>query len=221
MSFLNTILEYEGVVIDVLPRYWAAHLEALQATGLAGPTQDQFLRLLRTGAADSAFVQLGKPRHITEYTRIRNERIDSTDMMALDVAQDGAHNNLRVLKQLGACHLATLCGNRPGINATLDRLDLWICFDKKVALPRDPDRRVQALSEMMGEHHGSLAVAGSVPFAYAAGQAGARVVGMKTGTASPKNLRQVGVDVFFDSLDELTDALTHRDEQLQRIGLVY
>lgn len=221
MSYLNTIVEYEGVVIDVLPRYWAAHREGMKAVKFEGPTQAEFWRLWRIGSPDSTFLPIGKPHHVAEYTRIRNERINATDLMALDVAQPGASENLRVLKQLGACHLATLCDNRAGINATLDRLDLWIHFDKKMVLPKDSDRRVTTLREMMGEHACTLVVAGSVPFAYAANEAGARVVGMKTGLAYPKNLRQVGVDVFFDSLDALTDALTRRDPDLLRIGLIY
>ncbi|HSW44738.1 MAG TPA: hypothetical protein VLM89_04120 [Phycisphaerae bacterium] len=220
-GFLNTIIEYEGVVIDVRPRYWAAHRAALQAIGLAGPNQEDFWRLVRTGSPDSAFVRQGKPHHATDYVRVRDERINSTDLMVVDVAQEGAGTNLRVLKQMGACHLATLCENRAGINTTLDRLDLWIHFDRKVALPREPQRRMETILEMMGEHPSTLAVASSVPFAYAAGQAGARVVGMKTGIAFPKNLRQVGVNLFFDSLDELTDALSRHDETLQRIGLIW
>jgi phosphoglycolate phosphatase-like HAD superfamily hydrolase len=221
MAFLNTIVEYEGVVIDVRPRYWAAHRQALETIRLAGPTEDEFWRLFRTGSPESAFIQPGRPHHVAEYVRVRDQRINSTDLMALDTAPPGAQPNLRLLKQMGACPLAPLCDNRQGINATLDRLDLWIHFDKKVALPKEKHRRADALKDMIGQHPCTLAVAGSVPFAYAAGQAGARVVGMKTGIAFPKNLRQVGVDVFFDSLDELTDAITRRDENLQRIGLIY
>lgn len=221
MPFLNTIVEYEGVVIDVRARHWAAHRAGLEAVGLAGPAEDEFWRLVRLGSPDSAFLKPARPHHVAEYVRVRDGLIHSTGLMALDTAQPGASENLRVLKQLGACHLATLCDNRAGINATLDRLDLWIHFDRKTALPRDSDRRVEAIREMMGEHVCTLAVAGSVPFAYAAGQAGARVVGMKTGTAFPKHLRQVGVDACFDSLDALTDALTRRDPELTRIGLIF
>ena len=179
MGYLNTIVEYEGVVIDVQPRYWAAHREAIRAVKFEGPVQAEFWRLWRMGSADSMFLPIGKPHHVAEYLRVRNERINSTDLMALDVPQPGANENLRVLKQLGVCHLATLCDNRAGINATLDRLDLWIHFDKKAVLPKDSDRRVEALREMMSERPCTLAVAGSVPFAYAANEAGARVVGMK------------------------------------------
>ena len=72
---------------------------------------------------------------------------------------------------------------------------------------------------MVGSHGLTLAVVGTVPMAYAAGEAGCRVVGMKNGPAVPKLLRQVGVDVFFESLDELTDALISHHPDLQRIGV--
>jgi len=55
--------------------------------------------------------------------------------------------------------------------------------------------------------------------AYAAGEAGCRTVGLKNGPAVPKLLRQVGVDVLFESLDELTDALSSHHPDLQRIGV--
>ena len=77
-----------------------------------------------------------------------------------------------------------------------------------------------ALRDLAGSHRRTLAIAGTVPFAYAAGRAGCAVVGLKTGPAVPRLLRQVGVDLFFDSLDELTDALGARRLDLHRIGLL-
>jgi len=219
MSFINTIVEYEGVVVEVRPRYWAAHKAALAALGLAGPHEEEFWRLWRTGAAHGTFIH-GRPHLVAEYLRVRDQHMDNTDLMALDQPQPGAGVNLRLLKQMGSCHLVTLCRNRDGINATLDRLDLWMHFDSKQVLPDDRDRRIEALRQLVGGHHSTLAIAGTVPFAYVAGEAGCRVVGMKNGPAVPKRLRQVGVDVFFDSLDELTDALAKRHPDLQRIGLV-
>lgn len=219
MSFLNTIIEYEGPVVDVRPRYWAAHKEAVTAVGFDGPTENEFWRLFRTGAADSVMVRYGKDRHAVEYGRLRDERIHSTELMDLDEPQPGLAENLRVLKQMGACHLVTTCSNREGINATLDRLDVWIHFEQKRVLPENRDRRVDALKELAGPHRATLAVAGTVPFAYAAGEAGCRVVGLESGPTVPKLMRQVGVDLFFESLDNLTEALVQHDPELRRIGL--
>jgi phosphoglycolate phosphatase-like HAD superfamily hydrolase len=219
MAFINSIVEYEGPVVDVRPRYWAAHCEALAATGLTGPTEEEFWRLWRTGSPPGMFARHGKPHMVDEYLRKRNERIDSSELMAHDEPQPKAAEDLRVLKQLGNCHLATLCANREGINATLDRTGLWLFFDQKRSLPESRERRVAAIRELIGGQQRTLAVAGTVAFAYAAGEAGCRVVGMKNGPAVPQSLRRVGVDVFFDSLDALTDALTRHDPELQRIGL--
>ena len=55
--------------------------------------------------------------------------------------------------------------------------------------------------------------------AYAAGEAGCLVVGVRCGQAFPRALQQVGVDLVYDHLGELTEALSRRDPQLQRIGL--
>jgi phosphoglycolate phosphatase-like HAD superfamily hydrolase len=219
MAFLNTIIEFDGPVVDLEPRYWAAHQAGMQAVGFQGPARAEFWRLWRTGATDDQFVPSGRRHHSVEYARVRGEQIDSTELMALDEAQPGAAVNLRLLKQLGACHLVTLCRNRDGINATLDRLDIWMHFDGKQCLPEDRDRRVAALRNLAGSHPVTLAVVGTVPMAYAAGEAGCRVVGMKNGPAFPNLLRQVGVDVFFESLDELTDALTSHRPDLERIGV--
>lgn len=219
MNFLNTILEFEGPVIDVRPRCWAAHREAVAAVGFEGPPESEFWRLLRMGIPDGQLIRYGKDRHVREYAKIRDERVEATDLMALDELQPGATENLRVLKKLGACHLVTLSRNRDGINATLDRLDVWMHFDQKRALPEDRDRRVEAMKEIVGGQRSTLAVVGTVPMAYIANEAGCRVVGIRNGPAFPKRLRQVGVDVFYNDLEELTEAVTTRDPDLQRIGL--
>lgn len=219
MGFLVTIIEWEGVLVDVRRRYWAAHREAIESVGFQGPTEEEFWRLWRAGEPDSKMVPHGKSHQVAEYVRRRQERIDASDLMEDDEAQKGAAANLRVLKNLGVCHLATLCRNRAGINTALDRLDLWMYFDRKEVLPDDRGRRVALLRELVGGQRSALAVAGTVAFAYAASEAGCRVVGMNHALAYPKRLRQVGVDVFYESLDALTDALTRRDPELQRIGL--
>ncbi|MGQ9649363.1 MAG: HAD family hydrolase [Phycisphaerae bacterium] len=219
MTFLNTIIEYEGPVVDVEPRYWAAHQAAIQAVGFQGPPRSEFWRLWRTGATDSQFVRFGRSQKVADYARIRSEKIDSTALMALDQAWPKVTESLRLLKQMGSCHLVSLCRNREGLNATLDRLDIWMHFESKQCLPEDRDRRVEALGKLAGGMRVTLAVVGTVPMAYAAGEAGCRTVGLKNGPAVPKLLRQVGVDVFFESLDELTDALSSRHPDLQRIGV--
>lgn len=219
MAFLNTIIEFEGPVVDVEPRYWAAHQAAIQAVGFQGPPRSEFWRLWRTGAADSQFVRFGRPQKVIDYARMRAERIDSTSLMTLDEAGPKVAENLRLLKQMGSCQLVSLSRNRDGLNATLDRLDMWMHFDSKQCLPEDRDRRVDALRRLTGGMRVTLAVVGTVPMAYAAGEAGCRTVGLKNGPAVPKLLRQVGVDVFFESLDELTDALTTHHPDLQRIGV--
>ncbi len=220
MAFLNTIIEWEGPIIDVRPRYWAAHGAAVKAAGFQGPSPDEFWRLYRTGAPDGRMVPQGRPHHVATYTRVRDERINSTELMALDELQPRVVENLKVLKAMGTCHMVSLCQNREGINATLNRLDVWLYFEQKRALPQDSDRRVAAIRELMGGAGQTLAVAGTVPFAFAANEAGCRVVGITAGPTFPKFLRQVGVDVFYDSLDQLTDALARRAPELQRIGIV-
>jgi phosphoglycolate phosphatase-like HAD superfamily hydrolase len=220
VNYLTTLVELEGVVLDVKARYWRAHCEAIEAVGFTGPEESEFWRLWRTGATDSQMVRHGKDRHVREYRRLRDARIDATDLMALDEAHPGAAVNLKILKGYGTAHLVTLCRNRDGINATLDRLDLWMHFDRKEVLPESRDRRVELLGELAGSTRPALALAGTVPFALAANEAGCRVVGMKTGLAYPKLMRQVGVDVFYGSFDDLTDALASRDPQLQKIGIL-
>lgn len=220
LNYLTTLVELEGVVLDVKARYWRAHREAIEGVGLAGPDEEEFWRLLRSGASDGHMVRQGRDRHVIEYRKQRDKRIDATDLMALDEAQPGAAVNLKLLKGYGTAHLVTLCRNREGINATLDRLDLWMYFDRKEVLPESRDRRAALLRELAGEGRPTLAVAGTVPFALAANDAGCRVVGMKTGLAFPKFMRQVGVDVFYDSLDALTEAIAGRDPALQKIGLL-
>lgn len=219
LSLLNTIVEFEGPVVDVKPRYWATHCEAIGAIGLTGPTESEWWRLLRLNSPDGALAAHAKGEKLAAYSKTVRDRRDASDLMLLDEAQPGAAENLRVLKGLGSCHLVTLCSNRDGINATLDRLQLWMHFDQKRVLPEHRERRVAAIQEVMSGPR-TLAIVGTVPMAYAAGEAGCRTVGIRNGPTFPKLLQQVGVDVFFDDLEQLTDAITKRDEALQRIGVI-
>jgi len=220
MSFLNTIIELEGPIVNVRPRYWAAHQAAAAELGFDGVPDDEFWRLVRTGAADGMFLRHAKPAKVVEYARRRAELLESGQLMQLDAAQPAVHENLRVLKSLGNCHLVTLAQNREAVNATINRLELWLYFDQKRSLPSESDHRVAALKELAGLHRSSLVVTGSVPLAYAAGEAGCRVIGLRNGLAFPKFFQQVGVDVYYDDLEELSDALTRRAPELQKIGLL-
>ncbi len=219
MGFLSTIVEYEGVLVDVRPRYWAAHQQGLAAVGLNGPDPEEFWRLIRTGASDGLLAPMARTTQMLEYAKARDQARNDTDLFALDEAHENLEPSLRVLKAMGTCHLASLSPNRDALNAVLNRLNLWMYFDRKAVLPVDRERRVKAITEMAGSGR-SLAVAGSVPFAYAASEAGCRVVGLTTGVAFPKQMRQVGVDLFYESLDALTDALSRHDPELQRIGVI-
>lgn len=219
MAFLNTIVEFEGPVVDVRPRWWAAHKAGAAAIGLEGPPEDEFWRLVRKGSPDGMIMRHARPHQLAQYTHVRAEQQNSTAFMALDEPQPALKQNLRVLKQLGTCHLVTTCRNQEGINATLDRLDIWMCFERRIILPEDRVRRLTLLKELAAGHSSTLAIVGTVPVALALSNAGCRCVGLAQGPAFPNNLRQVGVDAFFDSLDALTDALAARHPDLQRIGL--
>ena len=219
MAAFNILMEFEGPVVDLRPRYWAAHQQVLEGLGFSGPPEEEFWRLVRTGAADGAFVRFGKERHGVEYGEKRAALLDDSSLMALDELQPGAEQSLPALKKMGSQHLVTLCRNRDGINASLDRLNIWMHFDKKQVLPADRDRRVDALKELRGEYTNTLAIVGTVPMAHVAGEAGCRVIGIANGPTFPNRLRQAGVDAVYDDLDALTDALSTRDNQLQRLGL--
>ncbi|NLX12423.1 MAG: hypothetical protein GXY44_02050 [Phycisphaerales bacterium] len=220
MSYFNTIIEWEGVVVDVRARYWMAHKTAVAKVGYDGPTEDEFWRLLKTGAADGQMVRFGREGKVTDYACMRDEYLRSNELMVKDELLPTVWENLLVLKRLGGCHLVTLCPNIEGVNAALNRLDVWMNFDQKRALPADRERRKQILKDMAGGQRRTLVVAGTVPLAYAAADAGLAVVGMKTGLAFPQRMRQVGVDLFFETLDELTEAMTRHDPQLERLGVL-
>jgi len=221
MANLNIIMEYEGPIVDIRSRYFSAHKSAVTAIGYQGPPQEEYWRLVRTASPDSMMARHAKPQKVTEYIRWRDEKINSTELMGLDEMQSGVQENLKLFKQWGSCHLVTLCSNRDGVNATLDRFDIWMHFDRKHALPADRDRRIEAIRQMTGENGSTLAIVGTVAVAYAANEAGCRCVGFNNGPAVPRLLRQVGVDLFYRSFDELTQAIIHHDPDLQRIGVVF
>ena len=93
MTHLNTIIELEGPVVNVCPRYWAAHQAAIKPLKFEGPSEEEFWRLIRLRSDDAAFVPRGKTLHVAEYKRVRDERIDSSELMALDELQPGVRKN--------------------------------------------------------------------------------------------------------------------------------
>lgn len=218
-SFLNIVVEWEGAVVEVRPRYWAAHRAAAEAIGERGPNEEEFWRLVKIGAEPGAFVPHAKPDRAREYARLRDELRDSSELMEKDELLEGALPGLPVLKNMGACHLVTLSGNIDGINAALNRLDVWMHFDRKRALPQDRDRRAQLLGEVAGGMGRALVVAGTVSLALTAARAGLPTVALKSGLAFPRQFRQTGIELFFENLDELSDALIENRGIFSPIGL--
>ena len=69
MAFLNTIIEFEGPIVNVEPRYWAAHQAAVAAVGFQGPLREEFWRLWRTGGDGRAVCPF---RTVAEGGRLRS-----------------------------------------------------------------------------------------------------------------------------------------------------
>ena len=215
MSSFNMIFQWEGVVVDVRPRYWQAHQQAVAAVALTGPPENEYWRLFRSGASDRQLVPHAKPLRLEEYNQRRQELLASASLLALDKPQPGAAQSLGQLKRMGSCRLATLEGDRRELETAVGRLQLGDCFDRTEVLPEDRNQREALLRKLAEGSRTTLAVAGTIPFAYAADQAGCCVVGFKSGLTYPKFMHQVGVDLIFGSWEELTDALGQHDPQLR------
>ncbi len=216
---MQFLVELHGVILHIRDRYVQAHRRAQAALGLPRRNPDEFWRLFRKGAALEEIVRPTRSGQLKEYARLFDAAISDPDLAAEDTPHPDAAAHLSYLASLGTCHLIVWSEvDRDTTQALLDRHELWRFFRTLKRLSPDRSLRISQLTEQVAESEQTIILASSEALVRAAREAGAMVLGVAGGPATPQRLRRSGADLVFRDLAEATDALRAPMEDLIRAG---
>jgi len=217
---LVILIELDGVLLDVRPRYQRLYKEIVGELGLAAISPDDYWRMVRMGEPVARILKTAKPRQVAAYERAWAERIEQDGLIEHDEPFENTIGNLRALRNIGARHLITMRANKEAANAAMSRDDLYSYFDRMRALSPVLGARVDQMNELLGEDRKRVVIAASDVVLRSARQADAFTVGIASGTCSPQLLRQGGADFLASSFDEFVDNLAPVSEELRRAGWI-
>lgn len=112
------IVDLDGPLLDVAPRYWAAHLEALAATGAAPLVADEVA--FWTAKRRSAPVAGPGEAYLAAFKAV----IERDDLLQLDRVQPGALAALAALAARGPTVVLSMRSNVAGARRTVERLGI-------------------------------------------------------------------------------------------------
>ncbi len=211
-------LELDGPILDVAPRWYAAHRRAQDELGLPRRDAREFWRLTRKGADLAEIVRPTRSGQLADYLRAFGAALTSEDLTARDAPQPDVKIALVSLREVAPCALVTTRGDRATTQALLDRYELWRPFNKTMMLSSDRSVRSSQIAGLLDEEDPVLAATSDEPLTKAFDSAGAVVVGIANGPCTPRRLRQAGAGVVFGDLAEFAEALRRQDEELIKAG---
>ncbi len=217
---MKILIEMDGPLVNVEPRYYAVHRQVMESLGLPKLDRAMFWRLVRRVAPTSELVLGGREKHFQAYKQAMIERLEADEVLELDEAQPEADGAMRALRSLGEPVLVTMRLNRPGGQAVLNRLGLSEFFLRLCGLSQSQQRRTDQLTELAGENRRVVVVAASEPVILAAREADLPVVGISNGPRTPQQLRRAGTDVVFTDLDAFAVALAGGSDEIRRAGVL-
>jgi phosphoglycolate phosphatase-like HAD superfamily hydrolase len=215
---MRFLIDMDGPLVDIRPRLYALHKELIGETGLAPRPPEEFWQMIRRGEPLDRHLGQARPAHRDAYGRSFVERCEREDLLALDTMQPEVAQNLRVLKDMGVCHLITLRLNRQGAQQALDRCDICHFFDQLRVLSQVRSARIEQLKELAGGDPKTMVVTSSDSILIAARECSLFTVGIGNGPATPQRLRQAGADFVAKDLSELVDHLRPLSEAIRRAG---
>lgn len=114
------IIDLDGPILNVVPRYWAAHEEALVATG----AKPLVANVHEFWSAKRRAEPVVAPEHATAYTSLLQAIIERDDLLRLDRLQPASLVALGVLAARSPTVVLSLRTNQPGALAAVERLGI-------------------------------------------------------------------------------------------------
>lgn len=217
---MRFIIEFDGVVFDVAEAWCAAHATATQAVGWSRLDQATFRRLIRTKGREADVLPGAKPVKLNEYWAKFDEQLETDDVLAKSVPQEGIGETLSTLARHGSLMLLTLGGNQAARRELLERNGLARFFPQFECLDADPRRRPAELRVLAAGDPRTMVVAASDALIRSAGSADLFSVGVSSGVCNATRLHQSGAGLVYKDLSELADSLASGGHDLVRAGLL-
>ncbi len=217
---MRFILEFDGVITDVMPAFYAAHRVAAEAVGWSRLDEATFRRLIRTKGREADVLPGAKQVKLDAYEAKFLEIIEEDAGIAELTAQDGLFERFRQFLRFGAVVLVATGRNIDARRQWIARQPWAEHVERFERLDEDARRRPVELGVLSEGDDRTVAVASSDVLVRSADAAGLFVVGVSTGTCSVKRLQQAGARVVYKALDELTTSLRNGAADLIRAGML-
>lgn len=217
---MRFILEFDGVIADVMPAFYAAHRVAAEAVGWSRLDEATFRRLIRTKGREADVLPGAKQVKLEAYEVKLLEIVEEDARIADLTAQDGLFELFRQLLRFGSVVLVATGRNIDARRQWVARQPWAEHVERFERLDEDARRRPVELGVLSEGDERTVVVASSDVLVRSADAAGLFVVGLSTGTCSVKRLQQAGARVVYKALDELTTSLRDGAVDLIRAGLL-
>ena len=216
---MQTIIEVDGVLLDLRSAYYVAHRKAAEEVGWAHLSEAEFWSTLRKHGHTAPVLRGAKPIKQAQYADAFAQRLESEEALAELRAQPAAVQLLRILRGDRRLSLVTLGQNIAARQAALDRAGLRGHDAGLTTLNADPRRRAGELSALGGGDSRAIVVAASDVLLRAAGSANLMGIGVSSGACAPNRLHQAGASVVFPDAAALVEAILAGSAQLARVGI--
>lgn len=217
---MRFIIEFDGVVFDVAEAWYAAHAAATQAVGWSRLDQATFWRLTRTRGREADVLPAARPAKLNEYRAKFDDALDTDEVLAKSVPQDGIGETLSALVRQGSLTQVSLGSNLPARRGLLERNGLARFLTPFERLDADPRRRPAELRALAAGDPRTMVVAASDALIRSAGSADLFSVGVSSGACNATRLHQAGAGLVYRDLSELADSLAAGGHDLVRAGLL-
>ncbi len=217
---MRFILEFDGVLADVMPGYFTAHRAAAQVVGWSRLDEPTFRRLTRTKGVEADILPGAKAAKLTAYHAEFERLVEADDAVAGLEPQADTADFLRQLGRFGSLLLVTVRSN-------IDARQRWLAHrDWSGAPPRfeklddNPRRRPVELKVLAEKDDRTVVVASSDILVRSADAADLFVIGVSCGECSIKRLTQAGARMVYKTPDQLTTSLQTGAADLVRAGMM-
>lgn len=217
---MRWIIEFDGVIGDIAPLSYRAHVGAADAVGWSRLDQPTYRRLTRTKGDEADVLPGAKAVKISQYEAQFLEFFESDEYIQTYKLLEDAAETLRACSKHGTIDIVTLGSNIEARRRWLRSAKPPAWSGRCEALDRDPRRRPAELRTLAENDPRTVVAASSDVLIRSADTADLFTVGVATGSCTPARLHRAGARVVFKSLEEWAKSLDHGMSALIDAGLL-
>lgn len=217
---LRFIIEFDGVVADVVAGLFAAHQAAAREVGWSALDRATFWRLYRTQGRGAPMLPAAKPPKLAEYQTRFELRAEAEESIAAFSLVEEVSAVLTRLAALGPCHLVTLGANIDARMKLVDRGGLRRFFQRIERLDVDPRKRPAELKLLSARDPRTIVACGTDALVRSAGSAELFSVGISSGPCIAAKLHQAGASIVLADLEAMVASWQTGGAELVRAGLL-